>query len=166
MTSYKAALTFKREFDHSQGSFENVFVQSQEQTDDNVWRFVVDSHKVRVFTGTNVEELLFTKEMFIAVIDVLRVVNEEVINEFTKCLNQDMLAEWNKIKLNTAPPIPNTRAGFNWLIKLFINFFAPDPDAKQTMITALEQKKHSFYFPHDKPRAYVVTFTQRMSTIF
>ena len=73
--------------------------------DDNRWRFVVDSHKVRVFTGMNVEELLFTKEMFIAVIGVLNVSNDEIINEFTKCLNQDMLVEWNKFKLNVVPAI-------------------------------------------------------------
>ena len=91
MTSHRAALTFKREFDPSEGSFENITVQNQEQTDDNVWRFVTDSRKVRVFTRTCVEELLFTKEIFIAVIDVLQVVNKEVIKEFTKCLNQDML---------------------------------------------------------------------------
>ena len=85
MSCYKAALTFKREFDPSEGSFEDITVQSQEQTDDNRWRFVTDSRKVRVFTGKCVEELLFTKEMFIAVIDVLQAVNEEVIKEFTKC---------------------------------------------------------------------------------
>ena len=105
MSSYKAALTFEREFDPSQGSFENVSVRSQQLTDDNRWRFVVDSRKVRVFTGMNVEELLFTKEIFIAVIGVLNVSNGEIINEFTKCLNQDMLAEWNELKLNAVPPI-------------------------------------------------------------
>ena len=51
--------------------------------------------------------------MFIAIIGVLNVVNEGVINKFTKCLNQDMLAEWNELKLNAVPPIPNTQAGFN-----------------------------------------------------
>ena len=70
-----------------------------------------------------------------------------------------MLAEWTEIKTNVAPPIPNTRVGFNRLIKLFINFFAPDPDTKQTMITALEQKKHSFCFPHDEKGADVMAFT-------
>ena len=104
--------------------------------------------------------------MFIAVIDVLQVVNKEVIKEFTKCLNQDMLAEWTEIRNNAAPPIPDTCAGFNRLIKLFINFFAPDPDAKQTMITALEQKKHSFCFPHNECGVCVMSFTQRIQAIF
>ena len=157
---------FKREFDPSEGSFKNITVQSQEQTDDNVWRFVTDSCKVRVFTRKCVEELLFTKEMFIAVIDVLQVVNKEVIKEFTKFLNQDMLVEWNEIKNNATPPIPDTHVGFNRFIKLFINFFAPDPDAKQTMITALEQKKHSFCFPHNEREACVMSFTQRIQAIF
>ena len=111
--SYRPALTFEREFDPSQGSFEDVSVRSQQLTDDNRWRFVVDSRKVRVFTGMNVEELLFTKEMFIAVIGVLNVPNDEIINEFTKCLNQDMLAEWNEPKLNAVPPILASQAGFN-----------------------------------------------------
>ena len=166
MSCHKAALTFKREFDPSEGSFEDITVRSQEQTDDNRWRFVTDSCKVRVFTGKCVEELLFTKEMFIAVIDVLQVVNKEVIREFTKCLNQDMLAEWTDIRNNAVPPIPDTRAGFDRLITLFINFFAPDPDEKQTMITALEQKKHSFCFPHNERGACVMSFTQRMQAIF
>ena len=104
--------------------------------------------------------------MFIAVINVLQVVNKEVIKEFTKCLNQDMLAEWTDIRNNAAPPIPDTRAGFDRLITLFINFFAPDLDAKQTMITALEQNKYNFHFPHDEPRVCVITFTRRMYTIF
>ena len=134
--------------------------------DDNVWRFVTDSRKVRLFTGKNVEEFLFTKEMFIAIIDVLQVLNKKVINEFTKCLNQDMLAEWNENKSNAVPPIPETWAGFNQLINLFINFFVLDLDAKQTMITALEQKKHSFYFPHDKHGACNMPFTQKMLTFF
>ena len=166
MTTHKAAPTFKREFDPSECSFENITVQSQEQTHDNVWRFVTDSCKVRVFTGNNVEELLFTKEMFIAIIDVLQVVNEDVINEFTKCLNQNMLAEWNEIKNDAAPPIPNTCIRFNRLVKLFINSFAPDPDTKQTMITTLEQKKHSFCFPHDERGASFMAFTRRMLAIF
>ena len=34
------------------------------------------------------------------------------------------------------------------------------------MITALEQRKHSFCFPHDKRGACVMAFTQRMLTIF
>ena len=49
---------------------------------------------------------------------------------------------------------------------MFINFFAPDLDAKQTMITALEQKNNNFCFPHDKRGSCVITFTRRMYTIF
>ena len=77
-----------------------------------------------------------------------------------------MLAEWTNIRNNTAPPIPDTRAGFDRLITLFINFFAPDPDAKQTMITALEQKKHSFCFPHNERGTCIMTFAQRIQAIF
>ena len=83
--------------------------------------------------------------MFLAVIDVLQVDDGEVIKEFTKCLNQDMLAEWTDVRNSLVPAIPETRAGFDQLIEEFIDFFAPDPDAKQTMITALEQKKRTIF---------------------
>ena len=166
MSTFKAALTFKREFDPSEGTFEEITVQSQEQTDDLRWRFVTDSRKIRVFTGKCVEELLFTKEMFVAIVEVLQVIEAEIIKEFTKCLSQDMLTEWTNIRANMVPPILDDRDGFDRLIEEYIDYFAPDPDAKQTMINALEQKKHNFGFPHDKRGADVITFTQRIQTIF
>ena len=47
-----------------------------------------------------------------------------------------------------------------------ISLYVPDPDAKGTMIKALEHNKFNFCFNNEEQGADVMVFTRRILTIF
>lgn len=89
--SYNSALTFQRQFHTSEGLEEYVSIINQMQTDDGNHWFVKAFWKIQIFQGIDIE--LFIRETFLTIINHLGIDSGDIITKFTKCLNQDTLAE-------------------------------------------------------------------------
>ena len=138
---------------------------NQIQTDDGQQKFVKANRKIWVFQGTNAKELLLTREAFVTIMEHLGVDKDKIIDQFTKCSNQDALAEWREFENEANPLLSDNWAGFDCGIQMIINVYALDTDTKRTIMDTMSEDKNGFRFQDDNPEADMMSFTRRVTTI-
>lgn len=149
----KLPLKYKRDFNPNMGRNAKISTFVTIETDNGSQKIITKSSKVRVFTGTTVEELCFTRYCFDQAAENLNVETKNLKEEFIKILSPTPRKKWGEMiekQDDNGTLIGDTRDKFTQALGLFTNMFATDKNSKQLMMEVIIKGTGGFYFKDDE----------------
>ena len=162
----KLPLKYKQDFDPDSGVQAKICRYVTVQTDGGHDKLITESEEIRKFTGTTVEELCHTIDCFETASKDLQIDDEDLKDEFLKCLTPGPRKKWNrmeKLQDDNGTPIGDAEAEFERAQQLFINMYARDKNSKRMMMQAILKGTGGFYFKDDEEGANIDTHADRLA---
>ena len=94
----KLPLKYKQDFDPDKGAQAKICRYVTVQTAGNNDKIVTESEEIRKFTGSTVEELCYTIDCFKTASKDLHIEEEDLKDEFVKCLTPGPRRKWEKME--------------------------------------------------------------------
>ena len=133
---HEPCLTYIRPFDESEGDKYKLVAEPVDPADAKSVRML------RKFTGNSIEELLYTRQIFLDAIEDCGVDEGNLFVEWQAMLGANSRMKWRSAtRLNNNLIFQETRDGFNLAMEAFIMIYAEDPNAKETIINSFAASK-------------------------
>ena len=133
---HEPCLTYIKPFDESEGDKYKLVAEPVDPADAKSVRML------RKFTGNSIEELLYTRQIFLDAIEDCGVDEGNLFVEWQAMLGANSRMKWRSAtRLNNNLIFQETRDGFNLAMEAFIMIYAEDPNAKETIINSFAASK-------------------------
>ena len=123
INKYNPCIEYKPPFDKEEGTSIKLKIGSREG-------------KIRLMTGSSVEEVLYTIKAFENKIVDLGIPTNQIIKEFMNCLGSKARDRWAKLIKNRGEDFPSTQEGWVEAKAEWILEYAKDKKAKDAIIAA------------------------------
>ena len=123
INKYSPCIDYKPPFDKEEGTSVKLKIGSREG-------------KIRLMTGSSVEEVLYTIKAFENKIIDLNIPVNRIIKEFMNCLGSKARDRWAKLRKNRGEDFPLTEEGWKEAKTEWILEYAKDSKAKDAIISA------------------------------
>ena len=123
INKYNPCIEYKPPFDKEEGVTVKLKIGNREG-------------KIRVMTGSSVEEVLYTIKAFENKVSDLNIPTNRIIKEFMNCLGSNARDRWAKLIKNRGEDFPATPQGWNLAKTEWIIDYAKDSKAKDAIISA------------------------------
>ena len=123
INKYNPCIDYKPPFDKEEGTSVKLKIGNREG-------------KIRLMTGSSVEEVLYTIKAFENKISDLNIPTNRIIKEFMNCLGSKARDRWAKLIKNRGEEFPLTPEGWSEAKSEWILEYAKDSKAKDAIISA------------------------------
>ena len=133
---HEPCLTYIKPFDESEGDKYKLVAEPVDPADARSVRML------RKFTGNSIEELLYTRQIFLDATFDCGVDEASLFVEWQAMLGANPRMKWRSATMaNNQLLFPETRNGFDLAMEAYIMIYAEDPNAKETVINSFAASK-------------------------
>ena len=136
VSTYQPCLTYEVPFDETTGDKYKLTVESVDPDE------AKQTRSMRKFTGNTIEELLYTREVFLNDTGDMEIDESMLFLEWQAMLGAQPRMKWKRISIANGNPIfPNNQIGFTLAMVEYIKEYAEDPLARDTVINSFGTSK-------------------------